>query len=123
MSKPSRLRLLTILPFIGILFLFLYIANLVVYEALADIFIITGSWQLIALSTLLGVLSGSFIIATLLGMRYYNAFTRLYSLLSSIWIGFFVYLFLGSVIYGLLVMLPFEQFGDIGRIFILCALV
>ena len=58
----SRIR---IVFFVGILSFILYIANLVVYEALADIFAIATSWQLILLGSLLGVLSGSFIAATI----------------------------------------------------------
>ena len=122
MSKTFTPRLLTILAFVGVLSLFLYIANLVVYEALAGMFVITGSGQLLALAMLLGVLSGSLIVSTILGMYYYNTFTRLYYLFSAIWIGFFVYLFLFSIVYGLLLMLPFGQFNYIGKIFILCAM-
>lgn len=116
----SRFR---ILLFIGVLSLFLYIANLVVYEALAAIFSVTVSWQLIALGVLLGIFSGSFIAATLLGTRYYNAFTRIYYLLSAVWIGFFVYLFFASVLYGLFVMLlGVSSPHGIGEAFIVGAL-
>lgn len=123
MPQSSRPSLATALLFIGILSLILFIANWVVYETLADIFVITALGQLRVLGILLGVLSASLIISTLLGMRYYNAFTRVYSLFSSVWIGFFVYLFLFSILYVLLlVILPTTQLGHVGVIFIMCAL-
>jgi hypothetical protein len=122
MSEPTKPRPLTIFLFVGVLSVFLFIANWVVYEALVNIFAINTSWQLIALSSLLVFLSGSLVISSVVGMRYYNVFTRLYSLFSSVWIGFFAYLFLFSVLYGLLLMLPVEQSSNIGKIFILCAL-
>ena len=122
MSEPTKPRPLTIFLFVGVLSVFLFIANWVVYEALVNIFAINTSWQLIALGSLLVFLSGSLVISSVVGMRYYNVFTRLYSLFSSVWIGFFAYLFLFSVLYGLLLMLPVEQSSNIGKIFILCAL-
>lgn len=91
-----------------------------VYEALADIFVITVSWQLITLGTLLGVLSASLIVSIIVGRKYYNMFTRLYSVVSAVWFGFFGYLFLVSVLYGLMMMLPIVVSTIIGEIFIIC---
>lgn len=104
-SSTMRSRA-SIFIFIAIVSAFLYVASLVVYEALAGIFSLTASAQLIALGSSLGILSAGFIAATILGMKFYNAFTRLFSAVTSVWIGLFVYLFLGSALYGLLVMLP-----------------
>ena len=115
-------RLLQALPFIGIISLFLYIANLVVYEALATIFAVTDTWHLLALGLLLGILSGSFIASTILGMRYYNVFTRAYYLVSAVWIGVLVYLFLGSFVYGVLVMVPGMPLSGVGELLMLAAL-
>ncbi len=108
--------------FLGVFSSFLYIANLVVYDALANIFSIMVSWQLLLLGTMLGVFSGSFIAATVLGMRYYNLFTRRYYLFSAVWIGFFVYLFFTSVIYGLLAMLPVVLPPAVGELLVIVAL-
>jgi predicted MPP superfamily phosphohydrolase len=122
MNRPAP-RLLRILPFIGIISLFLYIANLVVYEALADIFIITASWQLVTLGTALGILSGSFIVVTILGSWYYNLFTRSFYTLTAIWMGLLVYLFLAAVAYGLLVMLSGMLLSSVGELLVAGALV
>jgi predicted MPP superfamily phosphohydrolase len=92
--------------FIGIVSFFLYIANLVIYEAVADIFTITTQWQLIILGGLLAIFSANFIGATILGTYYYNTFTRTYYVLAAVWIGLCVYLFFASTLFGVLVMLP-----------------
>ncbi len=110
-----------IILFITILSLFLYIANLVVYEALASIFSITTSSYLIILGTLLGVLTGSLIVSTIVGMRYYSKLTRFYSIVSSVWIGLFIYLFFASVVYGLVIMTPIRVPSYFGYIVLLCA--
>ena len=89
--------------FLGIFSVFLYVANLVVYEALAALFQLTAASQLLTLGIVLGILSASFIAANVLGMRYYNAATRVYYTLSASWIGAFCYLFFASVAYGILV--------------------
>lgn len=72
---------------------FLYVANLVVFEALASTFLITARNDVFFLAVTLGFLSLGFIISTLLGMRYYNALTRWSYVFFSIWIGVFTYLF------------------------------
>lgn len=89
--------------FITTLLLLLYITNLVVYEALASIFELTTQLQLFLLGLGLGVLSGSFIVASIVGSYFYNWGTRVYYTLSAVWIGFFVYLFFASALYGIVV--------------------
>lgn len=116
---PSFLRTIT---FISVFSLFLYIANLVVYEALAALLAITLTWELVVLGSLLGIFSASFIAATVLGMRYYNVFTRYYYTLSAAWTGFFVYFFFASVLYGMLVMFSPTAFTGLG-IFLLVSAV
>lgn len=116
-------RLVTVLIFMGVFSLFLYVANLVVYESLAGIFSITASAHLFFLGGFLFVSSGSFILATVLGMRFYNTFTRLYYLLSSIWIGFFTYLFLVSVLYGLALFVPVLPAAKIGEFLVFSAVI
>jgi predicted MPP superfamily phosphohydrolase len=124
MEKLLKPKMLTMLIFIAVLSLFLFVANLVVYKALADIFTITASRQLTTLGISLAVLSVSFIAASVLGMYFYNSFTKIYYLLSAIWMGFFVYLFLASCIYGLLVLFPNIYFINIiGKILIVGVLV
>lgn len=84
---------------------FLYVANLVVYEALAGILQVTRAHELIFLGAFLGVFSLGFIAASIVGMRFYNLFTRLFYTITALWIGLFTYLFLASVVYGLLIMI------------------
>ena len=110
------------LPFLAIASAILYAANWAVYEALASAFSISASWQLWLLGTALGILSGSLIVSLILGMKHYNAFTRAYSLLASVWIGTFVYLFLASVIYGVLGLFPIAGMALVGKILAGCAL-
>jgi len=115
-------RFIQIVVFLSIFSIFLYIANLVVYEAIADIFLISNLRHLVFLGTALGVLSASLLVSIILGRRSYNIFTRLYYLTSAVWLGFFGYLFLVSVLYGLLLTLPLTPPGVVGKIFITCAL-
>lgn len=107
--------------FISVVFLILFFANFVLYLALVDIFGLTAPVQLVALGTILGVLSASFIAATILGMRYYNLFTRVYYLVAAVWMGLFVYLFLFSVLYELLVWVIGGSLAGLGKIFIAIA--
>jgi predicted MPP superfamily phosphohydrolase len=99
------------------------LTNLVVYEFLADVFVIINSSQLLALGIVLGIMTLSFIAANILGTFYYNKFTRVFNLLSAVWMGFFVYLFFASVIYALLALLPIAANSIVGIIFIMGAIV
>lgn len=92
-------KISTISLFLLVVIVFLYLDNLVIYEAVALAFSLTKSVQLISLGAGLGLLSASFIAATIIGNFYYNRFTRIYYLVSSVWIGLFAYLFIASVIY------------------------
>jgi predicted MPP superfamily phosphohydrolase len=108
--------------FIGVLCIFLYIENLVIYEAITASFSIIYGQQKILLGLLLGLLSSSFVFSTVLGMYYYNFFTRIYYTISAIWSGISVYLFFASVLYGLSV-LQFSSFVPmVGIAFILTSL-
>jgi predicted MPP superfamily phosphohydrolase len=103
MSAKQKSHLPSISFFLLILSLFLFVANAVIYEAVAAIFAITNAYELIILGTVLGAFSASFIAATVIGMRSYNWLTRTYYTISAVWMGCFVYLFFASVIYGLIV--------------------
>jgi predicted MPP superfamily phosphohydrolase len=93
---------------------FLYLAGLVVYEALAAMFTINSGTELVFLGAALGVLTGSFVASTILGSYFYNFFTRWYYRISAMWIGFFVYLFFASVLYGLAVMVSGQLVPQVG---------
>jgi predicted MPP superfamily phosphohydrolase len=114
MRSPFRIAI-----FIGIISIFLYIANLVVYEGLALALGITSSLHLLVLGTLLGVLAAGFIGMMILGSYYYNIFTRLTYTLLAVWMGAFGNLFFASATFGIVVLiaslagvsLPFQPVG------------
>jgi len=75
----------------------LYLINFAVYKAVLSILDIFGfSFLVVSILSVLGV---STIVAIILGMRYYNLFTKIYYLFSMIWLGFLGYFFLASVLY------------------------
>jgi len=122
--KPKTFpRPLAILIFLGVFSVFLYVANLVVYEALAVVFRITAPRDLFLLGLGLGVLSASFIVSTVLGRYFYNFFTRAYYLVSAIWIGLFTYLFFASVVLGIVLKFPALPAVMIGEILVVITLV
>lgn len=89
--------------FLGAVLLLLAIVTSVVFAAVAELFAINstrGEW---GLAIVLFVLSFSFVVSLLLGMRYYNIFTRAYYHISALWTGSLVYLFIASALYGLVV--------------------
>jgi len=100
-NKFSFRNFLAVALFLLVLSVFLYIANLVVFDVVVLVLNITDHAVLVSLGTIFGVLSASFIVSSLLGMRYYNAFTRMYYYCSSVWIGFFTYTFLAAFVYGI----------------------
>ena len=119
MTRPSRI---VVAFFVGVLSFFIYVANLVVYEALSSMFSIVVSWQLVVLGALLGVGSGGFIVATIAGMRYYNMLTRVSYRVTAVWMGSLVYLFFACVVYGLLVPFPGLYPQVVGGVLVLGAL-
>ena len=108
--------------FLVVFVAFLFVANLVVFEAVASIFFLTTSTSLWVLGVSLGMLSVSFLLTTLFGMQFYNTGTRVAYTLSSIWIGFFTYLFLAMVLYGALVVSPFPWAREGGMVLVFLAL-
>jgi predicted MPP superfamily phosphohydrolase len=93
MSKLSRFVFLIIV--IGVLAL----GIVVVYEGVSLAFHTQG--LLVAL--LLSVFTLSFVASTVLGNYSYILFTRAYYLISSVWIGFFTYAFMASILFALLI--------------------
>ena len=83
--------------FLVVIFVILYFANLVVYEAL--VFGLKISRPSYVLIGILGILGLSFIASTFLGMRAYNYFTRAYYVVSMVWIGLFGYFFIASILF------------------------
>jgi predicted MPP superfamily phosphohydrolase len=98
-----------IIIFLGVIIVFLFLANFVIYEALV---LSLGSTQFSGL--VISILAGtslSFIASIFLGRKKYNFFTRLYTRLSMMWMGLFGYLFLASVLY----VLEYVWIGDASR--------
>ncbi|MFZ2522981.1 MAG: metallophosphoesterase [Minisyncoccia bacterium] len=116
-------RSLQFILFFGVLTFFLYIGNFVIYDALSVIFHIFDSSQLLFLASMLGIFSGSLVASTIIGNKYYNWFTRFYYTLSAVWIGFFVYMFLASFAYGVIMIISGQLFVEIGAVLIFMALV
>ncbi len=85
------------LIFVLIILAFLYGANFIVYEALLLAFDIAHPSYLVMV--ILGAFSISFIASMIVGRKYYNFFTRLYSWIAMAWMGFFAYLLIASVLY------------------------
>src|SRR4051812_21169727 len=100
--------------FIGVVCAILYVANLAIYEAAADIFSLNEEGRLV-LAVSMGVLSTGFVAATITGRRYYNAFTRFFTLITSVWIGFFTYLLFVSAAYGVLVIFQAPEVHGLGE--------
>lgn len=87
--------------FLTVISVVLYVANLMVYEALALIFGIDTPWALAMLGIALGTLSAGFIGMMIVGPYVYNFFTRaLYTALAT-WMGTFAYVFFASAALGI----------------------
>src|SRR5665647_1350454 len=86
--------------FLTVVSVILFVANAVVYEAIALTFAVSAPWVLAMLGTALGALSAGFIGMMILGRYYYNAVTRgAYTALAT-WMGTFAYLFFASCALG-----------------------
>lgn len=107
--------------FLSIFSLFLFVVNLVVFEGLAVMLRITSAEASLLLGTALAALSGSFILASFLGMHFYNAATRLLYRISAVWMGLFVYLFLSTVTLALVYVFVHTIHPSIGYVLLLSA--
>jgi uncharacterized protein len=99
----------TILIFLTVVFVFLFLTNFVVYEALLLALGVGSSLLAVAV---LGILSVSFIVSILVGMRHYNYLTRAYYTIAMIWMGFLGYFFIVSVLY----IPEFAYIGDASKL-------
>ena len=89
----NRIRVLLVFLLLSCTILFL--ANWVVLEGLMTAF--NGLFSTVWLSVFLAILILCFILSIIIGMRFYNWATRLYTQISMVWMGAFVYLFMASV--------------------------
>jgi len=107
-------RILNFLLLMAILLAVLYGLNLIIYTAVVAAFNITLATVLTWFGVLLGVLSLSFIAATIVGTHYYNWFSRWYYRIAATWVGVGLYMCLASIVYGLVVAivgLPLQWLG------------
>jgi predicted MPP superfamily phosphohydrolase len=90
---------------IFIVFGILFGGHYLFYRTLLSFFGIKNPTHILALRIILGILSFSFIIMSLISSRYFNIFTRVLYSLAAGWIGFLLYLVLACVfiwiIYGI----------------------
>ncbi|HEX9503702.1 MAG TPA: metallophosphoesterase [Patescibacteria group bacterium] len=91
-----------IIFFVSLIFTILLLTHIVVYKGLIFIFPISSQSLLIILKILTVVLSLSFVGSLLLSSRYSNFFTKIFYPSMATWLGFLLYLFLVSIILGLL---------------------
>ncbi len=88
--------------FLAIVFIILFAAHALVYNAFASIFFSGYAGSFLWLRIIFIVLSLSFIIGSVLSSRYDSLFTRGLYVASAVWIGFLLYFFLASVPYFVL---------------------
>ncbi len=100
MELPQKTFIFMIILFISIISFILALMHFVVYKAFVSIFTFSLIWKLI-LGTMLAIFGLSFIIASVLNFYFSNLFTRIYYIISAMWLGLVFYLFLASCIYAL----------------------
>jgi hypothetical protein len=91
-----RYLFIVVLLFIQII---LFGAHYVLYRGIIDIFVIKNTNILFTLKILLGLLSVSFLIASLIGSKMYSLFTEIFYTGAAAWLGLLLYLFVASVIF------------------------
>lgn len=91
-----RYIFIVILLFIQII---LFGAHYVLYKGIIDVFSIKNDAILLLLKVVLGVLSISFLIASLIGSKFYNLFTQIFYTSAAIWLGILLYLFLAVLFF------------------------
>ncbi|TSC51958.1 MAG: metallophosphoesterase [Parcubacteria group bacterium LiPW_41] len=94
-----RYIFIIILLFIQII---LFGAHYVLYKGIIDLFAIKNGTALLSLRVILGVLSLSFIFASVIGSKFYNSFTQIFYTSAAVWLGILLYLFLATIIFFLL---------------------
>ena len=101
-----------IIAFIGMIIL----ANIVVYDTLIQLF--TFSFSPILIELFLWTLSLSFIAAIIIGRNHSSIVSRIFFIITSIWCGLFVYIFLASIIYLIIFEFTGKEHIILGEILI-----
>ncbi len=118
MKNQTKTFLKVLIPFLVVMVAFLSVANYGVYRVLALLFSLQNPSQLIILGTILGLLSVAFLLSTILGMQFYNFFTRSIYTISATWMGAFSYLLLGSMLCSLVILVTGGVPTYLGLIFV-----
>jgi len=84
--------------FIGILLIVLLAAHFFFYKTLVRFLVITKPAPLFWLKIILGFLSISLVLATIVASRYFNFFSRIFYIFSAAWLGMFYYLIAASLV-------------------------
>ena len=79
------------------------VVHFVTYEAVVSIFLISNTQVVIVLRLIFTLLALSFIGSLLISRAYNSLATRIFTQVSSVWMGFILYLFLASALYGIIV--------------------
>ncbi len=110
----------SIFIFLTIVICFLSLIDAVIWSAFTLVFNIYGPAQ-IWIGIIIWLLSMGFVAATILGNYYYNWFTRTFYIITAVWIGTSIYLFLASVLFGIIAL--FDPNQNIGLTLFLIAII
>jgi predicted MPP superfamily phosphohydrolase len=96
--------------FLGVLQLILFVFHLFEYEVIVTVFEITNPVILLVLQIILGALSVSFVLASILESFFNNRFTRVVYRIAAVWLGFLTYLIVADIIFYVILaaLLPFN---------------
>jgi predicted MPP superfamily phosphohydrolase len=95
------------MPYLFIAFIFiaqciLFIAHFAAYKLIISVFSVTSPKFILGVKIIFGLLSLSFIFASLLSSKFYNVPVQLIYTLAVVWLGFLFYLLISSILYFLL---------------------
>ena len=84
---------------VTIICLLVFLANKLVFEVITEIFNPLGGQSNFLIGSLLGGLSGLFIVMIIVEKYFYNKLTKFLYYISAVWMGMFAYIFLVSLVY------------------------
>jgi uncharacterized protein len=89
----------------------LFAAHFLVYKTIVSVFALSGPNLLLTLRIVLGILSVSFVIASVISSRYYNPVAKIFYDISASWLAFLLYLVLAAGLYwvGGIILMKLSQ--------------
>ena len=103
---------------IAILQSVLFLAHWVLYRSLVVFLNITNPSQIFNLKIALGILSLSFLAASLISFRYIDVVTRIIYTIASVWIGILLYLLLATLVISIIFGIASQFIGPSGRLMV-----